>query len=132
MHGRTETVTVWTINTRLFRVILPDDKFTNWTKDINDLISSKIANHSDVETIQGRLKHVGYIIPTVQHFLHPIASPTRRCANKACKITTIESNYLKLWTKFLNDANDGISINNLLYRKPTHLRWDDSCPIGIG
>ena len=127
-----KTVTGWTINTRLFRVILPDDKFANWTKDINDLISSKIAKHSDVETIEGRLNHVGYIIPTARHFLHPIRSLTRRCANKACKITTIESNYLKLWTKFLKDANEGISINNLVYRKPTHLRWDDSCPIGIG
>ena len=96
-----KTVTGWTINTRVFLVLLPDDKFTNWTKDINDLISSQNAKHSDVETIEGRLNHVGYIIPTARHFLHPIRSLTRRCANKACEITTIESSYLKLWTKFL-------------------------------
>ena len=36
------------------------------------------------------------------------------------------------WTKFLTQANKGISINNIIHRQPTHIRWDDSCPIGIG
>ena len=56
----------------------------------------------------------------------------RRSAKKQIKISSKETRYLHIWKRFMSYAKSGISINNILYRRPTHIRWDDSCPIGIG
>ena len=127
-----KTVTGWTIDTRRFLVSLTDDKCSTWTSTIRSILASGQTNHNIMETLEGRLNHCGYIIPLALHFLHKIRLLTRRCSKSTVNITKIERRYLHIWIRFLASANKGISINNIIYRRPTHIRWDDSCPIGIG
>ena len=135
-EGRLEeikVVTGWGIDTRRFLIFLPEDKEQAWSVSIQNIINKQHSTYKEIESLIGRLNHCGYIIPTARHFLHPIRnmlnhSPQRRNIS----VTTLEQTYLKLWQRFLNYAKGGISINNIVYRRPTHIRWDDSCPIGIG
>ena len=128
-----KTVTGWEIDSRRFKVKLTKDKFDVWSKSISTIISSSKTNHKSMETLEGRLNHCGYIIPLARHFLHSIRNLTYRCRNQSSvQINPKELKYLNLWLKFLHQAHTGISINNIVFRRPTHIRWDDSCPIGIG
>ena len=85
-----------------------------------------------MDSLIGKLNHCGYIIPLARNFLHPIRSLRHRCKHCSQTISSRESNYLQLWQQFLRYAGSGISINNIIFRRPSHIRWDDSCPIGIG
>ena len=127
-----KTVTGWGINTRRFIVFLPDDKTKSWRTAISSILKKGNTNHDEMESLVGRLNHCGYVIPLARNFLHPL----RAIINKQSKHTHIlspkERKYLRLWQDYLSYANKGISINNIIYRRPTHIRWDDSCPIGIG
>ena len=128
-------VTGWEIYTRKFQVALTTDKFEAWTKSINDILESREAHHKDIDTLIGRLNHAGFIIPHARHFLHVIRNLHSRCLlnkKEKTKLTATENDYLKIWINFLQYAHNGISINNIIYRQPDHIRWDDSCPIGIG
>ena len=58
-----------------------------------------------------------------------LSSPNPK--QKGTSFTTAEWNCFKLWIAFLTIVNKGISINNVVYYKPDHIRWDDSWPIGI-
>ena len=127
-----KTVTGWDIDTRRFEVRLTNDKTKAWSTSIKDILKAGDTCHEDMETLEGRLNHAGYIIPLARHFLHAIRRLTQRCSNKRVTITDRERKYLNIWLRFLTKANQGISINNIVYRRPTHIRWDDSCPIGIG
>ena len=80
----------------------------------------------------GCINHCGYIIPLTRHFLHPIRSIMRQSANKLIKIPSKDIRYLQIWKRFMSYAKYGISINNIVYRRPTHIWWDDSCPTVIG
>ena len=130
-----QVVTGWEINTRIFQVALTTEKFEAWTKSINDILESREAYHKDIDTLIGRLNHAGFIIPHARHFLHVIRNLHSRCLlnkKEKTKLTATENDYLKIWINFLQYAHSGISINNIIYRQPNHIRWDDSCPIGIG
>ena len=84
-----------------------------------------------MDTLIGRLNHCCFIIPLARHFMHCLRNLRDR-SRPVASLRPIESKYLKLWLQFLEQANNGLSINNIIYRQPTHIRWDDSCPIGIG
>ena len=40
-------------------------------------------------------------------------------------------NDLHIFVKFIQQAQIGTSINNLVFRRPSHFCWDDSCPLGL-
>ena len=127
-----KTVTGWGINTRRLVVSLTDDKFSTWTSSINAILKKGFTDHDEMESVVGRLNHCGYIIPHARHFLHPLRAILTSNHKKSHPLSTKEKKYLQIWQSFLSYANRGISINNIVYRRPTHIRWDDSCPIGIG
>ena len=97
-----------------------------------NILNEGWTDHDEMETLEGRINHLVYIIPLAVHFLHKIRVFTRRCAHCKVKISKAERKYLNIWLQFLKLAKKGIPINNIVYRRPTHIRWDDSCPIGIG
>ena len=127
-----KTVTGWKINTRLFTVSLTDDKVIAWSTEIQDILNAHKTNFKIMDSLIGKLNHCGYIIPLARHFLHPIRHLRHRCQRTSQTISKREIKYLSLWQHFLKYAGGGMSINNLIYRRPSHIRWDDSCPIGIG
>ena len=125
-------VTGWGIDSRRFLVFLTDDKEAAWSSSISNIIEKGFSNFNEIESLVGRLNHCGYIIPLARHFLHPIRNLLYRSPKRHIILHQHEVTYLKLWQRFLTYAKAGISINNVVYRRPTHIRWDDSCPVGIG
>ena len=131
----TEIMTLlgWEINTRAFTIALPLLKYKNWSDQIRKILKMKRVTYNEMATLVGRLNHAAYIIPAARHFMNRI----RRLEEKADKYRTAKmtkevSKDLHLWLKFLEQAHKGISINNVVFRKPTSTSLSDSCERGIG
>ena len=84
-----------------------------------------------MDTLIGSLNHCCFIIPLAHHVIRTLRNLRDRSHHTA-SLRPIEIKYLNLWLQFLGQANNGLSINNIVYRQPTHIRWDNSFPIGIG
>jgi hypothetical protein len=50
-------------------IALPRNKFVAWTNAIETLLNMDKITHKELETLIGRLNHVGFIIPLARHFL---------------------------------------------------------------
>ena len=123
----------WLINTRTFSISLPPSKLQAWTTDIQRLQTSGCTSRPDLDTLIGRLNHVGQIMPFARHFLHRLRrlkdSPWSR-RTKRFSLSHLAD--LQLWTYFLSVAANGISINLLTYRHPDVTCWSDACLTGMG
>jgi hypothetical protein len=81
----------------------------------------------------GRLVHLGLAIPFVHHFmsrlrdLHMTAKRRHRV-----KINGEHQKDLVLMLNFLKNAPEGISLNRIAFRRPTHIYRLDSCPARLG
>ena len=108
----------WEIDSRRMTIKLPTEKLKIWTKSIEDLLQAEVARFEEVQTLVGRLNHVGYIIPNARHFLNRIRR-LEYAADKygSAKIHTSTIKDLQLWTIFLEEANKGLSIKNSSVKK---------------
>jgi hypothetical protein len=123
----------WSIQTRPFKINLPQEKVTSWSSSIENAIAQKSITFDDAQTLVGRLNHVGYIIPSARHFLNRIRR-LEFIADKhgSAKIPDDTRKDLQLWIKFLERARKGISINSVIFRRPTSLTISDASEYGIG
>ncbi|MGH7974512.1 MAG: hypothetical protein ACREBR_03205, partial [bacterium] len=136
-EGRMEEIKVilgWEINSRRLTIALPKEKFSSWRHDIQMLCTSRHSTFKELDTLVGRLNHVGYIIPQARHFLNRIRSFKDKYDGKKTKIHLAQRHIddLLLWKDFISQARAGMSINLLIYRDPTHVFRSDACPHGIG
>lgn len=123
----------WLLDTRRLQISLPNDKFKAWSDNINDLLATKQATHPLLDKLVGRLNHVGYIIPTARHFLSRIRRLKRKAKFKRkVSIPALVLADLELWLLLLSSANEGISMNLVTYRQPSHLFRSDACEHGLG
>jgi hypothetical protein len=83
-----KTVLGWVINTRSLLISLPTDKHLKWSEEIQKMINSKRASHSQLESTIGRLNHVAGIIPMFRHFLDCLRHALHR-ASKVDKFTVL-------------------------------------------
>lgn len=123
----------WYINSRAFTICLPKEKASAWTASIHTLLNGVSVCHEDASTLIGRLNHVAFIIPSARHFLNRL----RRLEYIADRygramITPRARDDLLLWIVFLNRAHRGISINSVVFRKPTLACFSDASEHGIG
>jgi hypothetical protein len=75
------------------------------------------------------------IIPPVHHFLSRLHELLQRIKNNNCCMYTIPKicvDNLHLMKDFLRWGNEGISMNQIAYRNPTHVYCRDLCPAGLG
>ena len=129
----TKTILGWEFNTRSLKISLPDNKFIAWSGSINEMIESHEATAKDLECNIGRLVHLGAVLSQVYHFLSRLRELQQRAKNRRfIKIdeTCIED--LRIMLFFLRKAHEGVSLNLITFRKPTHAYRSDSCPIGLG
>ena len=123
----------WICNFRTLMISLPDDKVKAWTGDIKAMLEAGKVAADVLESSIGRFVNVGMIIPQVHHFLSRLRSLLKRAKkrrlpapiNENCKADLLLMERVEL-------ANGGISMNNVVYRKPTHPSRVDACPFGIG
>ena len=124
----------WFICTRRLLIGLPDDKFSAWSKDITDCLATNGTSFKLLESLIGRLENATTIIPQSQYFLNRIRGLLvgKSEFRKHIKLTKSTQADLNLWLKILQSANDGINLNLLSIRRPSHILFSDACPGGLG
>ena len=123
----------WFFDFRRLLVSLPDNKFKAWSDAIREMIQTKITTSSILECNIGRLVHLSMVLPGVHHFMSRLRDLLTRSKNRSkIKINQVCLEDLELMLFFLEKAHKGISLNQIVYRRPTHVYRSDSCPSGLG
>ena len=128
-----KTALGWDIDTRRFTVSLPDDKYAEWSQQINSILKSGKVAPKKLESLIGRLNHAAFVIPLCRHFLNRLRNLLSRLKHhKLIHLTKETLADLCLWLNFLKQANNGISINLIIERRPDCIFVTDACEHGIG
>ena len=124
----------WLLNTRLFRIYLPEHKATMWTRIIRDIIRTGHTNAKEMDSVVGINNHIGYIMPHSRYFLNRLRWLKKRCETTGPSlINDSESRDLILWTQIIHHASTkGISLNNITLVRPHITIWTDASPFGFG
>ena len=130
----TKIILGWMWDFHKLTLSLPDNKHHAWSNSVREILVRGTAKAKELETLIGRLGHLGMIIPFVYHFLSRLREWHHKCKNKRfptnmpveCRLDLI------LMLRFLNKAYNGIDMNLISYRRPTHVYRSDSCPFGLG
>jgi hypothetical protein len=133
------TILGWSVNSRTLLISLPTDKFETWSYDIDSILSQKKASKEDLETLVGRLNHAASVLPIAQYFLNRIRQLILQPSTPHNQKRTFSwlpkpaLNDLMLFRDvFLPKIYQGINMNLLTYRRPTHILFSDACPKGLG
>ena len=120
-------------DTRRLLIRLPNNKFQAWTNSITKILDENSTTHDTLDTLIGQLTHVSNITHPLLHFLSRLRSLKFKLSRRrSVKIEQKHRDDLKIALKILKKANNGISMNLLSFRKPTHCYRADACPWGIG
>ena len=127
-----KTILGWEIDFCHLLIKLPNNKSVAWVAAIERMLEDGMSTAKELETNIGRLVHLGLAIPLIHHFM----SRLRDLHSKAKKRRSVKINGeywkdLKMMLVFLI-INDGISMNSIAIRKPTHIYRSDSCPHRLG
>jgi hypothetical protein len=132
-----KTVLGWLVDSRRLQLYLPEPKAKDWLFDIDECISNSRCSKEKLESIIGRLNHVGTIIHLSRYFLSRLRYRLQK-NNKKWKKASIylkpwEIEDLKLWKFFLTHlSTKGVSFNNVCFTKPSHITYSDACEWGLG
>ena len=124
----------WILCTRTLRVYLPPEKAIYWIQQINTILSMDKIKKKDLESLIGKLNHVGFILPHSRYFLNRL----RHLFFLAQKFGPQPINNrvredLKLWINFLeSSAQLGTSMNLIVFAKWSIRICTDACEHGIG
>jgi len=123
----------WRIDFRWMTIALPDNKFHAYSIAISEMLKRGCTSKGELERNIGRWVHLGQIIPTVHHFLSRLHFLKQRAENRR-QITFNEQckEDLHFLLFVLGKCNQGINLNLIAFRRPTHLYRLDSCPTGLG
>ena len=104
-------------------ILLPYNKFQAWSKNIQDILVRGSEKANELETLIGRLGHLGAVIPFVYHFLSRLRERQYRAQNKhhPTSMSTECRLDLGLMLNLLQKANKDVDINLVLFRRPTHI-----------
>ena len=124
----------WKVDTRLFRIFLPEEKATEWTKSIKCMIKRNTVTSDHLESLIGRLNHAAYIVPQGRYFMNRIRHLLKVC--KSNGVQTIPAQVrddMMLWVTLLQrTSNEGININSITFTSPTVTVISDACETGLG
>jgi hypothetical protein len=123
----------WLFNFRALTVSLPEHKHIAWSGEIQSMLNHRRTMKKALESMIGRLGHVGFVIPWVFHFLSRLRTLLRRAQNRQTIALNKECKEdLVLMLKLLKKAKGGIDMNLLGFRSPDRIYYSDSCPAGLG
>ena len=125
----------WLLDSRELKIHLPLDKGICWVNDINDIIVPEIRVKSkQMETMIGRLNHIGYVLPHARYFLNRIRRLQKRCEKYGPqKVSKAERNDLILWKDYIHQASQiGISLNLIAFTKVDTTIYTDASSHGMG
>ena len=123
----------WVIDTRSFTVALPADKATAYAKQIREILKAKKVDHKNLESVIGRIERTSYAVPNAKFFINRLRHLQYHSAKRGwAYIPKSVQDDLHLHLEYIKKAAQGTSINNLIYRNPSHIYYADSCPFGMG
>ena len=123
----------WDADARRLLLRLPWSKHLAWRDDTLRLLRARGATRSELDTLVGRLNHVGCITPAARHFLSRLRDRLwKACRHGRQRFDSEDAQDLNPWLRFLRRAADGMSMNLLTCRCPTHEHISDACEHGIG
>ena len=124
----------WILDTRRLLVRLPDHKNIGWKSQIQEMLDSKSVGWKDLASILGRLENVAQVLVVLGHFLSNIRHLEILASEKGHNVRLNQRvrEDLKLAQKFLNQANEGVSMNLLTFRKPDIFYICDASEYGLG
>ena len=124
----------WKIDTRAFTISLPEDKWINWRNEITMCLTRPHVTPEVLASLVGRLNHVCFVIPDARHFRNHLRKMKQvaESVERSIRISLGARKDLQLWLQFLEYAAKGISINLVVFRKPTLQSLSDASPWGIG
>jgi len=104
-------------------ISLPYNKYQAWSGSIQEMLVKGSSKAKELETLIGQLGHLGAIIPFVYHFLSRLREWHHKSKNKRHPtIMPLECWLdLGLMLQFLHKAHNGIDMNLISYRRPTHV-----------
>jgi hypothetical protein len=127
-----KTVLGWLLDTWRLLVQLPKSKFVAWTNLIKMVIQQGTMTAKKVESIIGRLGHLRMAIPFVHHLLSRLPNIQVQAKSRQWIPITIKCRRdLELMINIIKIVHNGISMNIIVYRRPTHIYHSDSCPAGL-
>jgi hypothetical protein len=140
--SESSTVLGWTLDTRHLTVSLPLDKFNIWQKSILETLERRQISSADLATLIGRLNHAASVLPLARYFLNRLRAvlPIQKMSSNnhpskhrihRLPMPALEDLQL-FYDTFLPKIHEGISMNLLTHRRPTHLLFSDACPKGLG
>jgi hypothetical protein len=117
-----------------FLILLPDDKFVSWSKDIQTLIKNGKCTKEDLLALIGRLNHAAAIIQLARFFLGRLRAKHKWAKHNKSIVhfNKTDTKDLELWILFLQKAHDGISLNLIAFCRLTNITCSDSWPEGVG
>jgi hypothetical protein len=133
--GLTEIKTFlgWLMDFRHMAIALPDNKCHAYSIAISEMLKRGWTPKGKLETNIGQWVHLGQIVPTVHHFLSRLRFLKQRAENRR-QITIDEQckKDLHFLLFILGKCHQGIDLNLIAFRRPTHVYRSDSCPAGLG
>ena len=129
----TKTILGWRVDTRILTVSLPEEKYIAYSNQIKSRINAGKVDHKNLQNLVGRLQRASYVTPHSKYFLNQLRALLRTTETTTwANIPSSVKDDLHLWLELLEKGRAGTSINNIVFRTPTHLHWADSCPFGMG
>ena len=152
----------WIVDTRRLLLRLPKDKLIGWTREVQHLLKTRRTTFHNLRSLIGKLLHATKGIPHASFWLSRLReyqtfierafrqkqkakppetnkNPKRPRPNRDVppafyrySIPDSIAKDLEMWPSLLQHAHNGISLNRLVCRVPTHLFHADSCPEGMG
>jgi hypothetical protein len=123
----------WLFVFRRLLIFLPKNKLIAWTTNINKLLIKGSSTTKELESTIFLLGHLALVVPGVHHFLSHLCELQQLAIH--CRLISISKDCqedLLLMLHFLNIAKQGINMNLVAFRHPTHVYQSDSCPFGRG
>ena len=114
----------WRWDLRRLIISLPFNKYSSWSAGILTMITEAEVTTTHLETTIGRLGHLALVIPFVHHFLSRLRELHTQASRNKRRKTKIPPNCiadLKLMDLFLGKAHEGINMNQIAFRRPTHV-----------
>jgi hypothetical protein len=133
--GLTEIKTFlgWLLDFRWMTISLPDSKFHAYSIAISGMLKQGWTSKGELETNIGRWVHLGQIVPTVHHFLSRLRFLKQRAENRLQITINKQCKEDLLFLLFvLGKCHQGINLNLIAFRQPTHVYRSDSCLDGLG
>ena len=129
-----KTILGWHIDTHSLIISLPSEKFRTWSGDLAKLINHPHhVPHAQLEAFIGRMNHAAHIIPLSRHFLGRLRTSLYAASRRGwATLRSPQLADLRLWQSFLQFAHQGISLNLLSFRLPSHILRSDACEHGLG